>query len=175
MTDELRKTRRSSLLVFEHCYQRARPSRDMLNVSTADPRRTVTVMFANPNPRPRGSYTMESRLVAREIPNATPSGRRRMTPPRLRTSMMPVVASMATATGYRRAMASWRATENAAPSSPIAPRTAIVSRTWMKRGIASAKTTPAIVVTSVSSSNVNPRRIGTWSYATSGVASSFGG
>jgi hypothetical protein len=111
MTDELQDDAPVTAADLRARYQRARPSRDMLNVSTAAPRRTVTVMFPNPNRCRVGSYTMESRLVASEserhaerAASNDAAGRSHLDDP--------VAWSMASVTGESSARwASWRATE----------------------------------------------------------------
>src|SRR6185369_15048747 len=123
-----------------------RPNRDIVNVSTIDPRRTVTLRFDTPYPRPRGSYTAESRLAPRETPYTGFSARRRMVWPSERNSTDPCAVSNTTATVARRVIASWRAAENAAPNSPVAARTAAAFRRDTNRGATSARSSPAIAV-----------------------------
>lgn len=53
-------------------HQRTRPILDIVNVSTIDPRRTVTLRFETPYPNPLESYTAESRLERKTIPYVAP-------------------------------------------------------------------------------------------------------
>src|SRR5512142_708497 len=66
----------ATLGVSLRTHQRSLPSRDIVNVSTIRPRRTVIVRLETPYPSPLESYTAESRLAPKTIPYIARNGRR---------------------------------------------------------------------------------------------------
>lgn len=139
-------------------HHRSRPSRDIVNVSTIEPRRTVTVKLETPYPIPRESYTVESRLDRKTIPYSALSCRRDIDRAPARSSTVPAVVSSTTATGARRVIADWRAIENSAARSATAARTDAPSRIAEKRGAASPMSRPTSDNTITSSRRVNANR-----------------
>src|SRR5215213_3080973 len=154
-----RVTFRLDAVVKTADYHRTLPSRDIVNVSTIEPRRIVTVMFDTPYPKPRESYTVESRLDPKVIPYVLRSACRVITRPARRISTDPAAVSNRTDTVARSVIADCRATENNAPRSAIAARTDARSRNAANFGTVIAMSKASTVTTIVSSRRVNARRM----------------